>query len=315
MSDQPSPLSAEDLTVVIPTRERWSILERTLAALRRQTVSGFEVIVVVDGEDQSPPPLAADSVTVLPRGGPGAARNAGVRAATRTLVLFLGDDMIADSPLVERHLEVHRSHPMPEVAVLGHVAWHEEVQADRINRWLDWSRAQFDYRGFQDRPGETVGFGRFYSCNVSLKRELFLAAGGFDEDFVYYYEDLDCGWRLEQRGMQLIYEPGAVARHLHAYDWAAVVRRYQLGAAGERLMAAKHEWFEPFFLMRARQAADGPWPLPLWPLLVDRVPERWERLRRGAERRADRWYWRRLAPTYMDAWGRAEAALAARSDG
>ena len=73
---------------------------------------------------------------------------------------------------------------------------------------------------------------------------LFLAAGGFDPDFVFDYEDLDFGWRLGQRGVRLLYEPDAVTRHIHPYDWDAVRRRYESRAAAERLMAAKHSWFD-----------------------------------------------------------------------
>jgi len=294
----------DDLAVVIPTRDRWPILARTLESLRRQTVAGFEVVVVVDGEDQEAPELDGASVVVVTRRGPGGARNAGVRATDRRLLLFLGDDMLPDPVLVERHLEAHRRHPEPEVAVLGLVEWHDEVDGP-LNRWLEWAQLQFDFRSFRDAADSDVGFGRFFSCNVSLERQLFLAAGGFDEAFPFYYEDLDCGYRLGRCGMRLIYEPAAVARHLHAYDWDAVVRRFSGIAAGERLMAGKHAWFRPHYLALVQAASDRNPPLPFWPLVVDRIPEQWRPLRRIAEREAGAWYLRRLAPSYLAAWERA----------
>ena len=79
----------------------------------------------------------------------------------------------------------------------------------RIMRWLEWSDSQFAFTGI---AGEEAGYGRFYSSNLSLKRGFFLEAGGFDEDFLFDYEDLDCGRRLHDRGMRLLYEPAAVAR-------------------------------------------------------------------------------------------------------
>ena len=246
--------TAADVAVVIPTRDRWPILARTLDGLRRQSALGFETVVVVDGTDQAVPDLGAVTVIVKEQGGPGAARNAGARATDRPIVLFLGDDMVPAPDLVARHVHRHNANQDETVAVLGHVNWHEEVAANRIARWLDWSGTQFDYRWI---AGEDAGFGRFYSCNVSLKRQFFLSAGGFDESFTYYYEDLDCGYRLGQKGMQLHYEPAACTAHLHRYDWEALERRFRGVAIGEHHMAGLHPWFSPFFLARIRTAIDG----------------------------------------------------------
>lgn len=281
-----------DLTVVIPTRERWDILARTLDALEHQSALGFETTVVVDGSDQHPPDLAA-RVIVKERGGPGAARNLGAITSDRRLVLFLGDDMIPSADLVARHLARHDADPEPEVAVLGHVDWHPDLRRDRLLRWMDWSGTQFDFRNI---VGAEAGFGRFYSCNVSLKRSFFTSAGGFDEDFLFDYEDLDCGWRLDQRGMRLLYERDAVAMHLHPYDWLKVVRRWESRAGAERLMAAKHPWFEPWFAARVRAASAEARASKMWPLMVDFVPRAVPKLRRAAETRANRWYLQQLAP-------------------
>ncbi|MHB8682288.1 MAG: glycosyltransferase [Acidimicrobiales bacterium] len=293
------PLSPADLSVVIPTFSRWSILERTLEGLRAQTVSGFEIVVVVDGDDQAPPELDGTTVLVQRHAGPGAARNRGVRASRRPLVLFLGDDMIPAPDLVARHLAVHDRHPEPEVAVLGHARWHRDVAHQRVHRWIDFSGTQFD---FPDDADADAGFGRFVSCNVSLKRSFFLDAGGFDETFTYYYEDLDCAYRLDKHGMRLVYEPRAVTEHLHAYDLPALEQRMRGVAVGERLMAQRHSWFTPHFLGRFLRARDAKAVSRLWPAIVDAVPRRPAALRRRFEDRATRWYDRRLAESFLAAW-------------
>ncbi|HWF25674.1 MAG TPA: glycosyltransferase [Solirubrobacteraceae bacterium] len=292
------------MTVAIPTRDRWNILQRTLAALKTQTVQGFETIVVVDGTDQRPPAAVHDQARVLiqEQAGPGAARNRAASASGRTLLLFLGDDMIPEPQLVERHLARHTRDAAPEVAVLGHVRWHPEVAGDRLARWLEWSGAQFDYRALAREGGEEAGFGRFYSCNVSLKRTFFLDVGGFDLDFWFDYEDLDLGWRLHQRGMRLLYEPGAVALHLHRHDLPSLERRYASRAQGERTMAAKHDWFSPWFHQRITAHAGAPSVSRAWPYIVDTVPEGLKALRGRAEARADRWYQQRLAAPFLAAW-------------
>jgi GT2 family glycosyltransferase len=289
-----------DVSVVIPTRQRWQVLARTLDALARQSVRGFETIVVVDGDDQDAPDLGPGiRVVRRPHGGPGAARNTGADASRRTLLLFLGDDMVPGERLVERHVEHHGREPQDEVAVLGRVVWHRDVADTAIMRWLDWSDSQFAFRGI---AGDDAGWGRFYSANVSLKRRFFLSAGGFDEDFLFDYEDLDLGWRLHERGLRLVYEPDALAEHLHGYDWAAVERRYHSRALGERLMAAKHGWFTPYFDARIRDASARRRVSSAWPRVVDRVPRAAGPVRRVAERKADLWYHRRLAPVFLNAW-------------
>jgi GT2 family glycosyltransferase len=298
-------LSAADLAIIIPTRSRWDILGRTLAALDAQTERGFETIVVVDGDDQEVPDLPNARALRQRHAGPGAARNRGVEATDRGLVLFIGDDMVPRPDFVARHVARHRARPERETAVLGRVEWHPSVARNRLHRWLDWSGALFHYRVLDAEGSEEAGWPRFYSCNVSLKREFFLASGGFDPDFVFDYEDLDFGWRLGQDGMRLLYEPGAVTQHLHAYDWPAVQRRYESRAGAEQLMMAKHDWFQPWFHGQMKAAVHEPPASQLWTLAVDLIPQRAGRVRRGFERRADRHYRQRLAPAFLSAWERA----------
>lgn len=288
-----------DLTVVIPTHGRPDILHRTLDALRAQTVDGFEIVVVVDGTDQPVPDDGPIRVLVQDHAGPGAARNRGARATERDLVLFLGDDMVPEPTLVEHHLRRHTDVPTAEVAVLGHIVWHPEARGGRILRWLDWSGSQFDFGS--DSAG-VAGFGRFVSSNVSLKRTFFLAAGGFDERFTYYCEDLECAYRLDEHGMVLLYEPEALARHLHHYDLGTVSRRFEGIATGERELAKLRPEFEPFFLARARSAMARPAASRLWPLVVDAIPKRLTRLRRRAEDRANAWYYQQIAPRFLNEW-------------
>jgi GT2 family glycosyltransferase/SAM-dependent methyltransferase len=299
-------VAATELTVVIPTRDRWPILERTLAALARQTVRGFATVVAVDGADQNVPAALRDTTGVrflqAAQVGPGAARNRAVAEVGTRLILFLGDDMVPEPELVAGHLARHAAEPGLDVAVLGRVDWHPEVARGRVNRWLDWSATQFDYRQLDREHGEEAGFGRFYSCNVSLKRELFASVGGFDAEFVFDYEDLDFGWRAAQHGMRLRYEPAAVALHLHRHDLATVKRRFAGRGGAERLFASKHPWFTPFFHERITRHAAQPPASRLWPAIVDAVPESIERVRLPVQARADRWYHQQLAPGFLRGW-------------
>ena len=289
-----------DLTVVIPTRNRWPILRRTLAALDAQTVTGFRALVVVDGTDQDVPADLGAEVLTKPHGGPGAARNFAVARTTTELVLFLGDDMIPTPGLVAAHLAAHDAHPATTTGVLGLVEWDPEVAGDRLARWLDWTGNQFDFASIRDgRPG----FGHFYSCNVSLHRSTYEQVGGFDEEFVYYYEDLDLGRRLHDAGVELHHAPDALAHHLHRYTWSALERRFAGIARGERLMAQKHSWFTPHFRQRVEWALAAPPETAAWGRVEAALPASApDRVRRAVRKRADTAYWQRLAPAFLAAW-------------
>src|SRR5207248_2674694 len=197
-----------------------------------------------------------------------------------------------------RHLAMHRRHPETEVGVLGAVHWHPEVAGGRLQQWLDWSGTQFDYHTI---TGDEAGWGRLYSSNVSLKRALFVKVDGLDEEFLFGYEDIELGLRLDHAGLRLLYEPHARVSHVHRYDLPAIERRFRLVGGGEYLMVRKHPDFVPFFLQKFRSRRRVA-PLSPWPWLVDYVPEGLRGLRRTAEARADAWYSKRLAPAFMAGW-------------
>lgn len=305
------PPAVRSLDVVIPTVGRPDRLHRTLTALDAQTVDGFQTIVVADGTDAAlPEELPGDPrVLVQEHAGAAAARNRGVAAGDGELVLFLGDDMIPAPDLVEGHLAAHDAHRAETTAVLGHVDWHPGASGGRLLRWLDWSGIQFDYRQLAGRGGEDVGFGRFYTANVSLPRALFEAVGGFDQDhFIVYYEDIDLGYRLAQVGMELRYAPDARVYHLHDYTLAGLRRRFEGTALSERFMHALHDWFTPYFHHRVSRAVAHPPVREVWTRLVDLAP-RGTRLRDALEWRADRWYLQQLGPAFLAAWERAAEAV------
>jgi hypothetical protein len=199
---------------------------------------------------------------------------------------------------VERHLARHNAEPAENVGVLGRAVWHGDVAKGEIQRWLDWSGLQFEYAKIE---GDDAGPHRFYSCNVSVKRAFFRSVGGFDEDFTYYYEDLDLGARLAQAGFVLRLERAAVTRHLHRYRWPDIERRFAGIAQGERLMLEKHPEFRPWFHRQVQGAAAHRRIVVPWHRLLPMLPQRSE-LRRRVERRATARYLQRLAPAFESSW-------------
>ena len=287
-----------DLCVVIPTRQRWDMVVRTLQALHRQTAGGFDIIIVADETEPPKEDLLGARLILEPGTGVSHRRNLAARSTDKALLLLLGDDTIPEPDLIELHIQRHNRDPEPEVAILGSIDWHPEVAGSRILNWLDRSNLQFDFSTIKNG---VASWTHFYSSNLSIKRDFFLSVGGFDEDFTFTYEDIDLGLRLNERGLRMLYEPAARVRHHHVYDVAGLQRRFASTAEGEWLMIKKHPDFPPFFFDRISAAADAPTVSSIWPYIVDSIPAG-NSLRRTAEARAHLWYLQQVADPFLSVW-------------
>jgi hypothetical protein len=92
------PIDGPLVSVILPTRDRPALLPRAVASMLEQLHERWELIVVDDGETDAVASVLAgvedDRVVTVdgPRGGLGAARNAGLDAATGEIVCYLDDD-------------------------------------------------------------------------------------------------------------------------------------------------------------------------------------------------------------------------------
>jgi GT2 family glycosyltransferase len=115
------------------------------------------------------------------------------------------------------------------VEALGSVPDDVAAVSGKIVDWpgerLDFGRGvmTFDGHAFQldfRRPLATArvpaaGEELPFACggNLLVRRSSFLAAGGFDESYFAYLEDVDLGWRLWQGGERIVFAPNAVVHH------------------------------------------------------------------------------------------------------
>ena len=293
---------------MIPTLGRHGTLARVLARLECQgSRAGLEVLVVVD--DAETDLAAVEAATagrpyplrtlVRPSPGASAARNTGWRAAGARLVLFLDDDVLPEPQLVEEHLGWHARHPEPEVGVLGLVRWADELRVTPFMRWLE-RGIHFDFANIE---GEEAGWGRFYTANVSLKRELIERVGGFDEERLPFgYEDLDLAYRMHAHGFRLLFNRHACGEHLREMTVESVRRRMPMMASSERAFCAKHPEIPPYFLNLFRDAAGRP-PAPHRLARLARVvPPEMPVLGPRVWASADARFKEQLAPDFMRAW-------------
>jgi GT2 family glycosyltransferase len=210
--------SSPSVSVVVPTFNRLPRLRETLVGLAGQVGvdDGFEVIVVSDGStdgtddyissDQLPLPIIA---LTQPNGGPAAARNKGIAAASGELVLFIDDDVVPTPDLIAAHLRRH-DHPDDDLVVVGPM---ETPEGYPLSPWVRWEQAML-YKQYEamNRGDYGATARQFYTGNASVARRHLAAAGGFDPTF-RRAEDVELAYRLARQGLHFAFEPQATVLH------------------------------------------------------------------------------------------------------
>ncbi len=206
---------------MVATRGRPESLRRLLDSLAAQTFpsSRFEVVVVVDGADprtlgvlasaQARDALALRVITTPVPVGPGAARNAGWRAAATPLVAFIDDDCVA----TPGWLAALAGRAAPGTFVAGPT---EPNPAERTPNMAFARTLRANGAGPQ-----------YETCNIAYATETLEALGGFDEQYglVPGGEDTDLAWRAIAAGVRPVTAPDALVLHaVHQLGPVGIVR-------------------------------------------------------------------------------------------
>jgi glycosyltransferase involved in cell wall biosynthesis len=179
------------VSVIVPTRDRPALLREALASIRANETGTlkFEILVGDNGAEPLNPKAAADfgaRYFKVDRNGAGAARNAGLNAATGEFIAFLDDDDVWLPENIKAQVALMRAEPELE-AVFGQVistdmdlkpqteAWPEKPgQGDALVRSM--------LSTYYPQLGATV-------VRAQVAREV----GLFDEDLL---GDQDWDWQL-----------------------------------------------------------------------------------------------------------------------
>ena len=204
------------VSVIVPAYNAAATLDACLAGCTAQSHAPHEVIVVDDGSGDDTAGIArARGVQVVtqPNAGPAAARNAGARAATGTVLAFTDSDCRPQADWL-RHLLAAFA---PGVVAVGGTY----AVANPESRLARLIQAEIAARHVAMR-GEVDFLGSF---NVAYTHTAFAAAGGFDEGFRHASgEDNDLAYRLHDAGGRLVFTPDAVVAHQHPERLGAYLR-------------------------------------------------------------------------------------------
>lgn len=197
------------LSIIVPFHKGLPLLQRALNGLT-PLASGDELIVAADGAvDDCRALAAAHGARVIeiagPRG-PAVARNVAAATAAGDVLVFVDADVVASTETLERTARIFGKRP-DVTAVFG--AYDENPAAEGfVSQYKNLAHSYIHRISSGAAKTFWAGFG-------AVRREAFLAVGGFDERFERpSIEDIDLGYRLTAAGHQILLDPTLAVCHL-----------------------------------------------------------------------------------------------------
>lgn len=262
-----------EVSVILPTFCRGSVLIETLCRLGSIVDPDDEILVV----DQTPAHPAEIETALAALRDQGAIRwlrlphpsiphamNVGLQEARGDCVLFLDDDIRPDPALVAAHRRAHASASLVAGMVLQ--------PGERPQTLRDGEPFRFN----SDAPASIE---EFMGGNFSVRRDLALQLGGFDENFVgaAFRFEAEFAHRFVARFGPIAYVPAAVIHHLaiptggtraHGHHLRTARPAHSVGAYYYLLRTRRPGWlaqllWRPLRAIRTRHHLRRPWWIPL----------------------------------------------------
>lgn len=221
------------LSVIIPTHRGGTLLYRCLKSVTQHAPANTEILVVDDGSPQEAlEPIIRDFPNVyllrLPcRRGFCYAVNTGIEAARHPIVELLNDDTEVSAGWADAALIHFQQADVVAVAPLILQSPKRKSASSIPIAYIDSAGDDYDPGGYARKRGHGLPWSdqlplqlrqagpvtSASACAAFYRREAIRAAGGLAFSFKAYFEDVDLGLRLRQRGGQIIYEPASVVWH------------------------------------------------------------------------------------------------------
>lgn len=218
------------VSIIVPTINRFATTIDTLCDILGQDCPDFEVIVA-DQNQRWPNEFAmrrerllADRRVVwlnLPPAGVVAARQQAAAVARGAILLFIDDDvMIKDRCFVAKHLHNYEDASIAAVCgrevVSANGDMHALASGPEHSTSVDGIPPAVQPIIFPRHAKVRQDVCAFCTCNASVRRDAFMAIGGFDENFkgASYGDDYDFAIRLHAAGSRIVFDPAPELIHL-----------------------------------------------------------------------------------------------------
>ena len=211
------------VSALIPVWNARDQISMVMSSLENQTTGDFDITVIDNGSTDGTPDQVAEEwpevrvVRLAENLGYAAAANRGIDATAGEYVAFLNDDMELEPEWIERlAAELDRD---PKLGlVTGKVMFEHDrsliYQAGHEYYTYGWCATrglnEKDEGQYDERLPSVAGTG----AGSMYRREAIKRAGGFDEDYFMYCEEVDLGLRVLLAGYAGLYVPAPVAFHV-----------------------------------------------------------------------------------------------------
>jgi glycosyltransferase involved in cell wall biosynthesis len=208
------------ITVIIPVYNSSALLADTLEALRKSSRVPEELIVVDDGSVDDSGSIAvrhgATLITMPHNFGPAFCRNSAALTAKSDVLVFLDADTRVHTDTLAR-MESHFDNE-PE---LGAVFGSYDDQPSDEGLCSQFKNLAHCYVHHSSKRRALT----FWSGCGAIRRDLFLSVDGFDQRYRRpSVEDIDLGYRLSDRGANILLDPEICVTHLKRWTlWNSIV--------------------------------------------------------------------------------------------
>lgn len=253
-------MSTPYLSVIVPAYNCAPTLTRVLTALAASDLprAEWELIVAddgsTDGETARVAARMADSVVRVADGpgGPGRARNEGASVATGEVLVFVDADVCVSQTALRQFATLFRGDPH-----LGAAFGAYDVAPEAPG-------LVSQYRNLLHHYVHSTGAGpavTFWAGCGAMRREAFVAAGGFDAERYRrpQIEDIELGYRLSAMGRRILLVPDITGTHLKRWTFRGgvvtdfrdrgvpwmqlILERKEVAAAGPLNLAIREKVF------------------------------------------------------------------------
>ena len=214
------------VSVIVPCYNSEATIRVCLNSILSQTTSvAFDVTVVDSSLDRTGEIVRTEYphvrlIHLRARTFAGAARNIGVKATRGQYCMMIDSDCIADPDLVDRVVERFND---DSIAAVGGAICNGTPRS-----WSGLLCYLLEFKEFLPTSPERSVTG-MATANITYRRNLFEAMGGFDES-MWLAEDILFNWKLTRAGHTILFDPGARVTHLNRTGWRNVLGyQYSMG--------------------------------------------------------------------------------------
>jgi len=204
-------MRSDDVTAIVVTFDSAHALPECLGALQ---ADGVPALVVDNASTDATPAMAEGQGARVIRNarneGYGRANNIGARAAESEFLLVVNPDCVVENGAVACLVDAARRYP-DAVLLAPQIVEPDGRVFYQPRSLLATSLTNPDGQLVLPEGEACAPF--FSGACFLIRRDVFLALGGFDESIFLFYEDDDLCRRIADSGAALVYVPQAIVRH------------------------------------------------------------------------------------------------------